>query len=148
MSKKSGFILDIPRETYSEENYPDPQAVPANEYTLEIVSVSEPLEGSDEGKWAGRKYFRILVRPTDGPPDVDLSNPAIFNHLLLIPNEDLSDDYAAEARRWRKFIDCFGLETEQVDPAVSWVGCIGRCMVSVETSEAYGEQNRIKSFRI
>ena len=50
-------------------------------------------------------------------------------------------------QKMKHFMDCFGIDRiRPSDPNEDWVGCEGWCILSLRSSEQYGDQNRIAKF--
>lgn len=114
------------------------EAVEAGEYELTILSA----ELKDSAKQPGKQMIELAFKIEGGPV-----NAKTLREWLHIPTAD--DDEGkknSKLLRIKNFCECFdydpsnGLETEDL------IGLSGKCILGVESSDEYGDQNRIRRF--
>jgi hypothetical protein len=126
-------FIDIP----DLDNLPELEAVAAGEYQLKIqkaeVKQQDPAKGNSQFLSLS---FEIL---SDNP------NVKNVSHVIMLPNNSVDDkENYSRKRRIKAFIEAFKIgmpfEADQLGGETGWA------LLSLETSDEYGDQNRVKKF--
>ncbi len=114
----------------------EPQPVAAGEYTVRIVRAEVKPRSNGQGT--------MLALTFDLPGEGDAR---LVNHWLMFP--DTATDEASTNRVLRNlkaFGEAFDVDFEAGIEVDELLRKEGKAILSVETSEEYGEQNRVKRF--
>lgn len=123
------------------DGIPDQEVLPGNtEAEVEVIR-AEPGHNAE-----GKPWLRLTLRVVNVPEmdDFQPANYFPFNHFLAYPS-DLDDAEARifKGRRLKQFYEAF----EAPQPATSpdaFIGLRGKVILEVESSEEYGDRNRIR----
>lgn len=114
----------------------EPQPVAAGEYVIRIIRAEVKPRSNGQGT--------MLALTFDLPGEGDAR---LVNHWLMFP--DTATDEAQENRVLRNlkaFGEAFDVDFEAGIEVDELLRKEGKAILSVETSEEYGEQNRVKRF--
>ena len=114
----------------------EPQPVAAGEYTVRIIRAEVKPRSNGQGT--------MLALTFDLPGEGDAK---LVNHWLMFP--DTATDEASTNRVLRNlkaFGEAFDVDFEAGIEVDELLRKEGKAILSVETSEEYGEQNRVKRF--
>ena len=157
---------EVTTETKVETNEPDtiPTHYKVGRTTVSMIDPSEwELEDSHEPialKDGAEVILRIIEVSKAIRPDTGTN---YYTVRFEVPSEPFSKDITdwldepsrgmdpkrlnTSKQKMMHFMDCFGIDRARPsDPAEDWVGCEGWCILSLRSSEQYGEQNRISKF--
>jgi hypothetical protein len=113
----------------------DLEAMAEGEYPLRIVAAE--MQRSKKGNQMLMVRFEII----DEPHSKDI------NHYLLFPSDE--DDAKRKNQRllaFKNFYKAFGVDASSPVDVDELVGLEGTAFLGVDSSDEYGEQNRIKKF--
>lgn len=120
----------------------EPTAASEGEHLLRIVSAElKDRKAKIEGESSPGQMLVVKFSVTDEPTAKD------FNHFILLPTEQ-DDAKTKNNRKWglKTFCEAFeipygtGIDTETMPGLEGWA------MLALESSEQYGEQNRVRQF--
>ncbi len=117
----------------------EPVAVEAGEYELSVISA----ELKDSKNKPGAQMIEINFR-IEGE---DAALAKTVRDWLHIPAAD--DDEATKNRkllRLNNFCKCFDYDPSSGIETEDFAGLMGKCILSLETSEEFGDQNRIRRY--
>lgn len=127
------------------DQIPEQTILPDGSKVLFQVLKAEIGESGEDKKTAGQSYLKIMLKSTE---ETD-SRP--FTHVFMLPNKDLDrDTFNMRGRQLRDFFKCIDF-----DYAHGWniftetdelKGYEGACIVRVEDTPEYGEQNSVKKW--
>ena len=117
------------------DEVPELKAVAPGEYSVSILSADERTDKN------GNPGIRMVMK-ISGEEDV---KP--LSYWLSLPGDkEEGEDRNRKLRTLKRFLECFGLILPlEVDDLVGEEGWV---LLSIETSDDYGDQNRIKRFLI
>jgi len=121
---------------FNTKDVPEPQAVAAGEYVIRIIRAEVKARTKGPGT--------MLALTFDLPGEGDTK---LVNHWLMFP--DTAEDEISENRVLRNlkaFGEAFDVDFEAGIEVDELLRKEGKAILSVETSDEYGEQNRIKRF--
>lgn len=121
---------------FNTKDVPEPQPVAAGEYVIRIIRAEVKPRTKGQGT--------MLALTFDLPGEGDTK---LVNHWLMLP--DTAEDETSENRVLRNlkaFGEAFDVDFEAGIEVDDLLRKEGKAILSVETSDEYGEQNRIKRF--
>lgn len=116
---------------------PDEHTVPGAEYEMTIIT----LERRPQKKYPSKKMLYIQFENPDDP----LSK--IVTHVIMLPHPE--DDKRTHTRRERAvkyFYEAFDIPLTSGVKLSDYVGSKGWVLLSEETSDQFGDQNRVSRF--
>ena len=107
------------------------------EALLRIIEVSKSTRPE-----TNTEYYTIRFEVPDEPFSKDITD------WFDLPSRSMEPKRLNTARlKMRNFMECFNIDrTRPTDPTEDWISCEGWCILSLRSSEQYGEQNRISKF--
>jgi len=115
----------------AQRDVPDLAAVAEGEYGVEISSARAAQYKS------GRMGYDVLLK-------IDAPNAQRVMHRVFLPME--GDDKEKEdnfIRNVKRFVEAFKIVSDEPE---DWVGASTWAILGVETTEEYGDQNRVRRF--
>ena len=122
---------------FNTTDVPELEVAPAGEYTVRIVKA----EQRDRRDKPGSMLALTLTLP--GEP-----NAKPLNHYQMLPDtaEGDKDKENRVLRQLKSIGVCFGIDFNVGVEPDALVGLEGRAILSIEESDEYGPQNRVKRF--
>ena len=107
------------------------------EALLRIIEVAKGIRHE-----TNTEYYTVRLEVPAEPFSKDITD------WLDVPSRNMDPKRLNAARqKMMHFMECFKIDrTEPSDPTEDWVGFEGWCILSLRSSEQYGEQNRISKF--
>ncbi len=101
---------------------------------IEVTKNTRPETGTD--------YYTVRFEVPDEPLSKDITD------WFDIPSTQMDAKRLNAARqKMLHFAQCFHLDfSRPLDPTEDWPTCEGWCILSMRSSELYGDQNRISKF--
>lgn len=123
---------------------PDQTVLPQGQHQLEVARAEVRQQKPEKGQ---SEFLMLTLVPTEDP------NAKEITHVLMLPDETVNErDNNNRARRLKEFIKAFGISAYTVADIKaaaandSLVGASGFGVLAIESSEEYGEQNRVQRF--
>lgn len=120
---------------YNMENIPDEHSVPAGEYQLKLIKVSQKTSK------AGNPMLEVLLGIAE---DVDARN--IFHYITLPAEGDEEGMRNRKLRRLKEFLEAFDIDTSGPVDTDALGGETGFGILKEEEDEEYGTRNTIARF--
>ena len=101
---------------------------------IEVTKATRPETGTE--------YYTVRFEVPAEPFSKDITD------WFDAPSRSMDPKRLNTARqKMKNFMECFEIDrTRPSDPTEDWVSCEGWCILSLRTSEQYGDQNRIAKF--
>ncbi len=115
---------------------PEIDAMPEGEYQLRIMSAEVKTSQKTGGNYLGVRLEVVDEVAKD------------INHVIMLPASSMNEKETILAKnRLKYFYDAFGIDyTGGSVNLEAVVGLTGFAMLTVEESDQYGRQNRVKQF--
>ena len=122
---------------FNTTDVPELEVAPAGEYTVRIVKA----EQRDRRDKPGSMLALTLTLPGE-------ANVKLLNHYQMLPDtaEGDKDKENRVLRQLKSIGVCFGIDFNAGVEPDALVGLEGRAILSIEESDEYGPQNRVKRF--
>ena len=130
-----GKLLDL-----ANMELPEPKAVPAGEYPLQIVKVTPRTIEDGTAYKSGREGYDIFLKVTNEP-----EAKLVSHRIFLNKKEDPETTVEFFARQVQELIAAFKIDSEDVQ---DWVGLEAYAILEVEegTEEYPEDRNNVKKF--
>lgn len=117
---------------------PDQHAVPEGEYELRLLSVSRETQKEEKG--SGR-YIKAVFEVTSDP------DSKLITHVMMEPKPtDKERQIKNNLRKIADFYRTFEIPLSGPVRLQNYEGNVGWAVLTSETSNEYGDQNRVKRF--